>query len=82
MPDPRPGAANKVPPILGDLLKASTQFTGQLGAKRSREQTVLAVMEIVRRKIHPAARLRRHADGGYTITIPPHGNDKALPQKG
>ena len=71
MSDPRPGSGNKVPTVLADLLGATTQFTGSLPGKRSHEQTVQAIFAIVRRKAHPAARLRRHADGTITITIPP-----------
>lgn len=70
MPDPRPGSANKVPPVFGDLLAASAQLAGGFGRKLTHEQTVMAIMGIIRRKAHPAARLRRNADGSYTITIP------------
>lgn len=70
-----------VPPIFGDLLKASTQFTGRLGGKLTREQNIMAIFHIVRFKVDSSARIKQHADGSYTITIPAP-QQKSLPNKG
>lgn len=39
--------------------------------KRTHEQNVFAMMAIVRKMVHPEARLHKAVDGTYTITIPP-----------
>jgi len=64
MSDPRYG------PLSG-LLDLSRDLAGKANGTRTHEQNVHAIFAIVRRKAHPAARLRCNADGSYTITIPP-----------